>query len=216
VVGATIVSAVETPPTEPPAPEQRTCPRCGAQLTPDQEWCLECGSSVGATVAPPPNWHGPVALIAVLLAIAAGALVLALVELAGDSEQVSEQPAAAPTATAPPPAAATPAPTTTPTPATTPPAGSTGEIAEWPEGTEDWTVVLESSGTEDAARTRAQELSGLGMPVGILSSDDFGSLEPGRYVVFSGQYDSRRAADQALTHLESQVEGAYVRRVAPE
>jgi septal ring-binding cell division protein DamX len=212
------VSTVETPPSEPTAPEQRTCPRCGAPLTPDQEWCLECGSSVGATVAAPPNWRGPVALIAVLLAIAAGALVLALVELAGDSEQVSEQPAAAPTATAAPPAAVTPAPTATPAPATTPAPtpGSTGEIAEWPEGTEGWTVVLESSGTEDAARTRAQELSGLGVPVGILSSDDFGSLEPGRYVVFSGQYDSRRAADQALTHLESQAEGAYVRRVAPE
>jgi septal ring-binding cell division protein DamX len=216
------VSAVETPPAPETTPEQRTCPRCGAALTPEQEWCLECGADVGATVAGPPSWRGPVALVAVLLAVAAVALILALVELAGDPEQVSEQPAAAPTATAPPVTAPTPAPTTTPPPAestTVPPSGDTGgtsDIAEWPAGTEGWTVVLESSATETAAETRARELAEQGVPVGLLNSDDYGSLEPGRFVVFSGQYDSRRAADDALGSLSSQVEGAYVRRVAPE
>ena len=52
--------------------------------------------------------------------------------------------------------------------------------------------------------------------MGILDSDDYGSLEPGRFVVFSGQYDSQRAADQGLQDLAGQVEGAYVRHVAPE
>ena len=52
--------------------------------------------------------------------------------------------------------------------------------------------------------------------MGILNSDDYGSLEPGRFVVFSGQYDSQRAADQGLEDLSGQVEGAYVRHVAPE
>jgi sporulation related protein len=217
------VSAVETPPPPPEAEEDqpRRCPRCGATLTPEQEWCLECGSGVGATIAPPPSWRGPVALVAVLLAVAAAALILALVELAGDAEQVSESPQATATPTAPP-AAATP-PATTPTPgattvppASTPGASTTGEIAEWPAGTEAWTVVLESSSTEQAAQERAEELAGLGMPVGMLDSDDYGSLEPGRHVVFSGQYDSQRAADQARSDLEDQVEGAYVVRVAPE
>jgi SPOR domain len=221
------VSAVETPPPatpEPaPAPEPRRCPRCGAELTPEQEWCLECGAGVGATIAAPPSWRGPVALVVVLLAIAAAALVLALVELAGDAEQVSEQPqaTAAPTAAAPPAAV----PTTTPAPdsSTIPPAtetpgatGTTAQIAEWPEGTEAWTVVLESASTEEAAEERAQELAGLGVPVGMLDSDDYGSLEPGRNVVFSGQYDSQRAADQARSDFSDQVEGAYVVRVAPE
>jgi cell division septation protein DedD len=210
------VTAVETPP---PAVEQRRCPRCGSELTPEQEWCLECGAGVGTTVVGPPSWRGPVAIVAVLLAIAAAALVLALVELAGDAEQVAEQPA--PTAQAPvtPTQTAAPAPTTTPESTTltpTPEAGGSTALAEWPTGTEGWTVVLESSSTEDAAEARAQELAGQGISVGLLSSDDFGSLEPGRYVVFSGQYDSRRAADQALAALSSQVEGAYVRRVAPE
>jgi hypothetical protein len=34
--------------------------------------------------------------------------------------------------------------------------------------------------------------------------------------VFSGQYDSRRAAEQGLADLSGQVAGAYVRHVAPE
>jgi septal ring-binding cell division protein DamX len=206
------VSATEAPPAE--APEQRRCPRCGAALTSEQEWCLECGAAVGTVVASPSGWRGPVALVAVLLTIAAAALILALVELAGDPEQVTEQQPAAQT-----PPAATPQPTATVAPeATAAPTvdPSTAGVATWPAGQTGWTVVLEASGTEEAATTRAQELAAQGISVGMLDSDDYGSLEPGRFVVFSGQYDSRRAADQALNDLESQVEGAYVRRVAPE
>ena len=202
------MTAVEAPP--PPEQEQtRLCPRCGNELNPQQEWCLSCGADVTSTIAAPPNWRGPVALVAALLAIAALALVLALVELAGDAEQVAQQPAATPT------------PVATPTPeATIPPATDDGtgtpEIADWPAGKDAWTVVLESSATESAAQARATELSQQGVPVGILNSDDYSSLEPGRYVVFSGQYDSQRAADQGLEDLSGQVQGAYVRHVTPE
>ena len=210
------MSATEAPPAE--APEQRRCPRCGASLTAEQDWCLECGSAVGTVVASPPGWRGPVALVAVLLTIAAAALILALVELAGDPEQVTEQPPAAQT-----PPAATPSPAATVAPeATAAPTvdpsteGGSASIGTWPAGQTAWTVVLEAAGTEEAANTRAEELAAQGVPVGVLNSDDYGSLEPGRFVVFAGQYDSRRAADQALNDLQSQVEGAYVRRVAPE
>jgi hypothetical protein len=211
------VTAVETPPPAPPAPETRRCPRCGGDLTPQQEWCLNCGADVSSTLAPPPSWRGPVALVGVLLAIAAAALILALVELAGDAEQVAEQPAATPT----PPAAATPAPTVTPESTTIPPAtddgttGTTPEIADWPVGKDAWTVVLEASETREAAEARANELAQQGIPVGILESDDYPTLEPGRFVVFSGQYDSQRAAEQGLEDLSGQVTGAYVRHVAP-
>ncbi len=92
---------------------------------------------------------------------------------------------------------------------------TTPEIADWPAGKDAWTIVLESSSTEEAATARAQELIEQGVPVGLLSSDEYPSLEPGRWVVFSGQYDSQRAADQGLTDLSDQVEGAYVRRVSP-
>jgi SPOR domain len=207
------VTAVETPP-PPEQQETRVCPRCGSELTPQQEWCLNCGADVTSTIAPPPNWRGPVALVAALLAIAALALVLALVELAGDAEQVAQQPAATPTPVA------TPAPTVAPE-ATIPPATDDGtdttpEIADWPAGKDAWTVVLESSATESAAEARANELAQQGIPVGLLDSDDYSSLEPGRFVVFSGQYDSQRAADQALEDLSGQVQGAYVRHVTPD
>jgi hypothetical protein len=217
------VSAVETPPPPAPGIQQRRCPRCGAALTGEQEWCLQCGAGVGATVAGPPAWRGPVALVAVLLGIAAIALVLALVELAGDAEQVGPQQAAAPTPAPTAVATVTPDSTTiTPDPqATIPPASDDGsgtttpEIADWPAGKDAWTIVLESSSTEQAATARAQELIELGVPVGLLNSDDYPSLEPGRWVVFSGQYDSQRAADQGLTDITDQVDGAYVRRVSP-
>ena len=216
------MSTVETPPPpSPPQPAQRRCPRCGSALTGEQEWCLECGASVGATIAPPPSWRGPVALVAVLLTVAVLALVLALVELAGDAEQVAPGPAAqtpAPTATPPGGVATTP----TPDSFTIPPAtgdettGTTPEIADWPAGKDAWTIVLEAAATREAADARATELAGQGVPVGILDSDDYGSLEPGKFVVFSGQYDSQRAATQGLEDLAGQVEGAYVRHVAPE
>jgi hypothetical protein len=217
------VSAVETPPPPtppPPEPAQRRCPRCGSALTGEQEWCLECGASVGTTIAAPPSWRGPVALVVVLFTIAVLALVLALVELAGDAEQVGPGTPAAqtPAPTATPGVAAT----TTPDSVTIPPATDDGsasgtpEIADWPEGKDAWTIVLESASTNEAATTRATELAGQGVPVGILNSDEYASLEPGRFVVFSGQYDSQRAANQGLQDLSGQVEGAYVRHVAPQ
>jgi SPOR domain len=205
------VTAVETTP--PPAVEEtRRCPRCGGELTAEQEWCLNCGADVSSTIAPPPNWRGPAALVGVLVAIAAVALILALVELAGDSEQVAQPPAATPT----PAATAVPTPEGTTIPPATDDGTGTPEIADWPAGKDAWTVVLESSATRSAAETRANELAQQGVPVGILESDDYSSLEPGRFVVFSGQYDSQRAADQALEDLSGQVEGAYVRHVVPD
>jgi septal ring-binding cell division protein DamX len=207
------VTAVETPP--PAAPETRRCPRCGADLTPQQEWCLNCGADVSSTIAAPPSWRGPIALVGGVLVIALIALVLALIELAGDAEQVAEQPAAT----------AKPVPTTTtvPTPESTtiPPAtddgtpGTTPEIADWPAGKDAWTVVLEAAGTREAAEARANELAQQGTAVGILDSNDYPTLEPNKFVVFSGQYDTERAANQALRGLTGQVEGAYVRHVSP-
>jgi hypothetical protein len=212
------VTATETPPPAAPAPAQRRCPRCGADLTPEQEWCLNCGADVGSTITPPPSWRGPVALVLALLAVAVVAVVLALVELAGDAEQVTEQPAAQ----TPTPTAAAPTATSTPTPITIPPAtdnGSTGgtpEIADWPAGKDAWTVVLESSATRSAGESRAKELAGQGVPVGLLNSDGYSSIEPGRWVVFSGQYDTKRAADQALQDVSGQVTGGYVRHIIPK
>jgi len=204
-----------SPPPEGTGP--RRCPRCGGELTPQQEWCLACGADVGTTIASAPGWRGPVALVVGLLLIAAIAVILALVELAGDAETVGPQ-AATPTPTATP---LQPTGTATPESTTIPPAtseggpGTTPEVADWPAGKDAWTVVLESASTQEAATARANELAAQGIPVGLLNSDDYGSLEPHKWVVFSGQYDSRRAATQGLTDLSGQVTGGYVRHVVP-
>ena len=58
--------------------------------------------------------------------------------------------------------------------------------------------MLEASGTREAAEARANELAQQGIPVGILDSNQYPSLEPNKFIVFSGQYDSERAANQAL------------------
>jgi hypothetical protein len=212
------VTATETPTPAPEAPAPRRCPRCGNELAPDQDWCLHCGADVGSTIAPPPSWRGPVALVVALLAVAAAALVLALVELAGDAEQVTPQPAGQ----TPTPTAAAPTATPTATPVTIPPAtdsggaGSTPEIADWPDGKDAWTVVLESSSTRAAAESRANELAAQGVPVGILDSNGYSSIQQGKFVVFSGQYDTKRAADQALQDVSGQVTGGYVRHIIPK
>ena len=49
------------------------CPRCGAALAPDQEWCLSCGTAVGTRIAPSPGWRMPVVIVALLALIARGA-----------------------------------------------------------------------------------------------------------------------------------------------
>jgi cell division septation protein DedD len=207
------VSAVETPP--PPTGVERRCPRCGAHLSADQEWCLECGAAVSTRIAEPRGWRVSGAVVGALLALALIAVILALVELASDPERVTEA-AATPTPTP------TVAPTTTPVPQATPspPAGEATPspgVAEWPEGETAWTVIFNSSGTREDAERIAGELAGKGIPVvGVLDSDDFDSLGPDSFVVFSGQYDSREEAEQALAAVRDRAGGGSTRRVVPE
>ena len=73
-------------------PQQRACPRCGAQLAPDQEWCLSCGTAVGTRIAPTPRWRLPIVLVGTVLALLVAALVLSLVELGGDPQPVAKAP----------------------------------------------------------------------------------------------------------------------------
>jgi septal ring-binding cell division protein DamX len=195
--------------------EARRCPRCGAPLRAEQEWCLSCGTGVGARVAAPRGWRWPLVAVGTLLGLVLVALVLALVELAGNAEQVTQRQARAPTATPTAAATATPAGTATATP---PAGGGTGgapQVAEWPAGKTGYTVVLESSSTRSAADTRAQELAAQGVPVGVLDSSGYATLTPDRFVVFSGQYESRAEARKALADLRDRVTGAKVARVAP-
>jgi hypothetical protein len=101
-----------------------TCPRCGAPLHEDQDWCLECGAPARTRLAPTPNWHIPAALLAVVVALAGAALAVAFVQLTKDAPPAQATTAApAPAEGVAPPVATTPA--VTSSVATTPPTGTT-------------------------------------------------------------------------------------------
>jgi hypothetical protein len=222
------VSDVETP--QPPAPTGRQCPRCGANMTDEQEWCLHCGAAVGTRVVAAPGWRTPIAIVGGLALIAVVAVAIALVQLADDTDKVAQTPAAAtPAPTA---AAVTPTPTPvlpeasgqeTPTAAptataspTTAPGGSTSSSgdATWPSGKTGWTVVLASDSSKDSAQEKADSFAQDGIAgVGILHSDDFSSLKAGSWIVFSGEYDSQSKASDALDGVD--VKDAYIRHLVP-
>ena len=222
------MSSVETPPPESPTPEPAAerCPRCAAPLAEGQEWCLNCGAAVATRVAGAPGWRVPFAIAGAILAIAAIAIAIAIVQLADDTSEVTPKqqagtPTPAPTVT--PAASVTPEPTlpeasgeTTPEPTSTPAAtASAGEgDAKWPAGKSGWTVVLASDTSEADARDKAKEFAADRIPgVGVLHSDDFSSLAPGLWVVFSGHYDSQSEARDALDGVD--VRDAYIRRIDP-
>jgi hypothetical protein len=225
------VTATETP------PATTTCPRCGAPMRPDQDWCLSCGTAVTTEVAGAPGWRTPVVIVAVVLLIAAGALVFAFLQISDDAEQTAQAPPppsptaapAAPTTTPTPiPTPGTTAPGVTPTPETTPEAtpgatptptsGTTtgsGTVGTWPAGKDAWTVILFSSTAKQEADAKARSFADQGTSVGVLDSDDYASLRGGYWVVFSGQYDTQQQAQDAATGLQSKAPDAYARKVTP-
>ena len=108
------------PPGAPPAPGTIACPRCATTVGPDQAWCLACGAPARTRLVPTPNWRAPVALLALVAALAGIALAVAFVALTNDTE-----PAAPVNSQAPPPSATTD-PAAPAQPAPTQPAPTTG------------------------------------------------------------------------------------------
>jgi SPOR domain len=250
----------EEPEGPPPAPR---CESCGAELEPDQTYCLECGSP---TPLAPKLRRGrkALALLAgamIVLGAGAGALAYAV---ASDDEDggapSSSVPAAvtAPTggATVAPPPATGPLPTdtsftastaptaptaptdtagtvtgfptvtgpTTTAPATTDetvptetepettPGAGTGS-SDWPAGETAWTAVLSSVRSESDARAAKSRVAASGEPAGVLFSSDFPGLRPGYWVVFSGTFPGRAAAESQANALRSDFPDAYARRI---
>jgi hypothetical protein len=92
------VTTQEPPRVPGPAPVPLRCPRCGAGVAPEQDWCLECGAPARTRLAPTPNWRAPVALVAVVVLLAGGALAFAFTNLTSNDGHVA---ATAATTTAP-------------------------------------------------------------------------------------------------------------------
>jgi hypothetical protein len=106
-----------------PQPVPLRCPRCGANVAPEQDWCLECGAPARTRLAPTPNWRAPMALVAVVVLLAGLALAFAFTGLTNDDGSVS----AATTAPAQPSETQTvPTPPAATAPASTAVPGSTG------------------------------------------------------------------------------------------
>jgi hypothetical protein len=72
-----------------PQPVPLRCPRCGANVAPEQDWCLECGAPARTRLAPTPNWRAPMALVAVVVLLAGLALAFAFTNLTSDDGNVS-------------------------------------------------------------------------------------------------------------------------------
>jgi hypothetical protein len=100
--------------------ETIACPRCAAPIGAEQDWCLACGDAARTRLVPTPNWHVPVALLAVVALAAGIALALSFVALTNDNE-----PAPPANSQAPPPSAATGAPQPTTSTPTAPPGATT-------------------------------------------------------------------------------------------
>ena len=72
-----------------PQPVPLRCPRCGANVAPEQDWCLECGAPARTRLAPTPRWQAPNALVAVVVLLAGVALAFAFTSLTSDDGSVS-------------------------------------------------------------------------------------------------------------------------------
>lgn len=113
----------------PPEPGTVACPRCGASVSPDQDWCLVCGAAARTRLAPTPNWKLPVAALAGIVAVSLVALALAFVALTNDDPAATGATGpTGPTATAPAPVPVVPPAPTGPTVGTPAPgaSGATG------------------------------------------------------------------------------------------
>jgi hypothetical protein len=178
----------------------------------------------------PGDWMWP-ALLGLLLAVAGatGAILVGasngsdnrpIVATHGGTPHTPSAPPATETVALPTVPSGTPTATTAPPAPTTtsPPTPAAGALTAWPAARNGFTVVLESipigaGRSFAAARARAAARSGLPQ-VGVIDSGRFSSLHAGYFVVFSGIYGTRSAADQArVTASAKGYPAAYAREI---
>jgi hypothetical protein len=197
----------------PHGPDQEYCLECGYRL--------RAGGGVFGRLSAasrerfgwyPGDWIWPV-LLFLLIAIAGAVAAIVLADAGAENHTIvateggpPHLPTTSPvTATVQLPSVPTGTPTGPPSTPTAPPPATTmaprpGTLTAWPAGQSGFTVILESipvSGGRSLAIARAREASRSGLPqVGVLESARYSSLHPGYYVVFSGIYASRSAAER--------------------
>jgi septal ring-binding cell division protein DamX len=123
-----------------------------------------------------------------------------------------DDPNASPTAEPSPTESATPMPSPTEAPGNQD-GGSGSTFPGWTGADGDYTIIIESAETQSGAEKVAQEAQSNGETVGILKSDDYSSLNAGYWVVFTGTYSSKSAAQDALEGVKAQHSDAYVRQI---
>jgi len=235
---------VETPPNQnglalTEGSKAERCTGCGNPLASDQRYCLNCGKRrAGSRVddfekyldseppnSPPkvvprapaePEDNRPQREVTPLMAavgLTGLAVILILGVLIGRTGQNGSTQAAAPVIAATGvPAATTPTSTTTST-------TNVSFEADWPSGTEGFTIELAtlpkdtSDGT--AVETAKTDLLAKGASdVGALDSDEYASLPAGNYVLYSGVFDTKADAEKALEPLKASFPDAQVVEVA--
>ena len=200
-----------------PASELR-CPRCGANLAADQDWCLECGAAATTRILRPPSWKLAAAIVIGVVAVVVVALAIVANSLSSDADRAAAVHTRAPAAATPANAApgAAPSTATTATTATTPAGG--GAIASWPAGKAAWTVVLATTSSRAAAEQRARDLIAKGVKAGVLDTSKFAIDASGaKFVVFTGQYSGQDTAVSAEGNLGNKAPASvFVAQVSPQ
>jgi hypothetical protein len=98
---------------------------------------------------------------------------------------------------------------------TTPAAATESFTSDWPSGRPGFTVQLQKlpqAGTQVSAvqAAKAAAVAKGAQRVGALKSEEFSSLAPGSYVIYSGVYSKRSEAQKALGALRRSFPGASV------
>jgi len=88
-----------------------------------------------------------------------------------------------------------------------------GTTDDWTSG-DGYTVILSSVRDRAAADRFKGRVQATGRTAGVLVSDNYSSLRPGYYAVFSGSYSTASAAKSAAVTLRRSYPGAYAQRVA--
>jgi hypothetical protein len=228
-------------PTQSLGAQGEPCPACGAPLAADQRYCLNCGRRrAGARVPyadllagrapeevlapaaspppPPPPSRRSVPLGLAAAGAAGIAAVLLLGVLIGAATGGSDQPTrlvASPTKQQPPVINVNAGGTSTD-------ASSDQQLTSDWSGEDGWTVQLQtlskdSSQVSDVDQAKSDAESKGAKDVGALDSDEYPSLDPGQYVVYSGTYtgkDAKKKAQAAAKKLKKDFPDAKAVKVS--